>query len=112
MEEHDSFKLLETKIMDRVIRQMWDGSIDTGGSFFELSTCYNLLRKAAPSYLKDYERTHRFRLKRDLSKKRHHPYTFRVYLKSMSLRYKIELLMIIAVMAVFMIGILRWVSVS
>ena len=111
MEEHDSFKLLETKIMDRVIRQMWEGSLDTGGSFFALSTCFNLLRKAAPSYPNDYERTHRFRLQRDLSRKRHHPCTFRVYLKSKSLRYKIELLMIIAVMAIFMVGIMRWISV-
>lgn len=28
MERHDCYELMETKVMDRVIMQMWDGSID------------------------------------------------------------------------------------
>lgn len=80
---------------------MWEGSIDRGGSFFGLSTCYDIIRKANPSYRKDYERTHRFSCNRDVMRKRHHQFTFRVYLKSMNLRYKIELLIFILMMIGF-----------
>ncbi len=59
MEQHDSFSLLETKVMDRVIHQMWEGSYDTGGSFLSMSTCYKIIKKGSPSYHKDYERAHR-----------------------------------------------------
>ena len=72
MEQHDSFSLLETKVMDRVIRQMWEGSYDTGGSFLSLSTCYKIITKGSPSYQKDYERAHRLVCQRDLGAKRHH----------------------------------------
>ena len=106
MERHDSFTLLETKVMDRVILQMWEGSIDTGGSFLGLSTCFNIVRKAAPSYQKDYERTHRLKCWRDLEGKRNHQFTFKVYLKSMNLRYKIELFIFILMMIAFQYYIL------
>ena len=43
LEKHDTFKLFETKVMDRVVREMWNGSIDAGGSFFGLSTCYAIM---------------------------------------------------------------------
>lgn len=68
---------------------MWEGSTESGGSFFGLSTCYDIIRKADSSYLKDYERTHRLMCWRDVGRKRHHQFTFRVYIKSMNLRYKI-----------------------
>ena len=106
MERHDSFSLLETKVMDRVIRQMWEGSIDTGGSLFSLSTCYKIVTKGYTSYQKDFERTHRLVCNRNLRNKRHHPFTYRVYLKSMNFRYNIELILFIVVMIAFQYYIL------
>ena len=93
IEEYDSFALMETKVMDNVIRKMWHGSVDTGGSFFSLSVCYKVLTKEyCPSYKKDYERTHRLRVRGRLDDVRHHGLTFKVFMKNMDLRYYIELL--------------------
>lgn len=108
MERHDSFSLLETKVMDRVIRQMWEGSIDTGGSFFGLSTCFNIIRKAHPGYQKDYERSHRLKCRRDLGRKRHHQLTFRAYLKSMNLRYYLDMLTFVVLMSAYIYLVLKW----
>jgi len=34
MEMMDAFQLMGTKIMDRVMKEYWNSSIDTSGSFF------------------------------------------------------------------------------
>lgn len=92
LEKHDTFKLFETKVMDRVVREMWNGSIDAGGSFFALSTSYTIIKELVDGSKEDAERNHRLLWTRDLDSLRHHTLTFRVYLKSMSLRYTIELI--------------------
>lgn len=80
MEDFDSFSLMETKVMDGVLKKMWQGSIDTGGSFFALSVTYKVLKKEISlAYMKDYERTHRLRCRRNLDGVRHHGYTIKVY---------------------------------
>jgi len=94
MEEYDTFTLMETKVMDNILKKMWRGSIDTGGSFFAMSTCFKIATKEfSPEYKKDYERTHRLRVFNRIDKVRHHPYTFKVYRKGMNFRYYVELLM-------------------
>ena len=92
LEKHDTFKLFETKVMDRVVREMLNGSIDAGGSFFALSTSYTIMKELVDGSKEDAERNHRLLWTRDLDSLRHHTLTFRVYLKSMSLRYTIELI--------------------
>ena len=88
MESYDAFELMETKAMDNVLRKMWSGSTETGGCFFSLSVCYKVLTKEyCPSYKKDYERTHRLRVRGRLDDIRHHGFTFKNYRKAMDLRY-------------------------
>ena len=66
MEKHDCFTLMETKVMDGTLKKMWEGSVDTGGSFLAMSVNYKVLTKEASfAYTKDYERTHRLRCRRN-----------------------------------------------
>ena len=34
MEMMDAFKLMDTKVMDRIMKEYWNSNIDTSGSFF------------------------------------------------------------------------------
>ena len=112
MEEYDSFSLMETKVMDGAIKKMWTGSIDTGGSFFALSINYKVLTKEASfDYMKDYERTHRLHCRRSIENVRHHKFTFNVYKKSMILRYYVELLLYIILVASFQYYILGYITI-
>ena len=43
MELMDAFRLMETKVMDRIMKEYWNSDIDTSGSFFQASTAYQLL---------------------------------------------------------------------
>ena len=87
---------------------MWEGTIDDSESFFSHSLCYKILKKANPSYHKDYERNHRLRIARE--DPMHHKFTMRVYLKSMSFRYYLEVTFFLGVMIPFMVFILRWIT--
>lgn len=40
MELMDSFQLMDTKVMDRIMKEYWKSNIDTSGSFFQASTSY------------------------------------------------------------------------
>lgn len=100
MDKHDTFYLLETKVMDRIFQQMWECSIDNHGSIFATSTCFNILKRVNFSYKKDYERNQRFKT-RNVDKIRHHSLTYMSFIKSMSLRYRVELLIFIVVMFLY-----------
>ena len=43
MEKLDSFKLMDTKVMDRIMKDYWNSNIDTSGSLMSCSTTYNIL---------------------------------------------------------------------
>ena len=34
MENMDAFQLMDTKVMDRIMKEYWNSNIDTSGSFF------------------------------------------------------------------------------
>jgi hypothetical protein len=34
--------LMGTKVMDRIMKEYWNSSIDTSGSFFQVSTAYQV----------------------------------------------------------------------
>ena len=91
MELQDSFKLMDTKVMDRIMKDYWNSNIDTSGSFFNNSTCFQILTVNKLSYIEDYERTHRFYHERDVKVTRPHPYMYKVYVNSMQMRYFIEI---------------------
>ena len=40
MEMMDAFQLMGTKVMDRIMKEYWNSSIDTSGSFFQVSTAF------------------------------------------------------------------------
>jgi hypothetical protein len=71
MEMMDAFQLMGTKVMDRIMKEYWNSSIDTSGSFFQVSTAFQV-----------YENQDEVNLwahicqKRDTSRQRSHPFTF------------------------------------
>lgn len=68
LERLDAFDIMETHIMDRVMQDYWQGNLDAGGSFFEVSTCFGILFRADSKLTKnkqrDFEHLHRFYRKR------------------------------------------------
>jgi len=40
MEKMDSFSLMETKVMDRIMKEYWKSNIDISGSVMSCSTAY------------------------------------------------------------------------
>ena len=101
MELIDAFQLMDTKVMDRIMKEYWNSDIDTSGSFFQASTGYQLLFPCSTlNKNEDNELNLRFYKKRDISKFRSHKYMLQVYLKSMQTRYFIELLLFV-IMAIF-----------
>jgi hypothetical protein len=101
----DSFKLMDTKVMDRIMKEYWKSNIDTSGSFFQTSTSYQLIN-ADYSENEDVELKSRFYQSRDVTQFTSHPYTMKVYIKSMQTRYFIELalFLMLAVLFQYMIG--------
>ena len=100
MESMDAFELMNTKVMDRIMKEYWNSNIDTSGSFFQASTCYQLLQDLKHED-QDPELATRFYLKRDIREFSQHSFTMRVYLKSMQTRYFIELLLFLILAIVF-----------
>jgi hypothetical protein len=101
MELMDAFQLMDTKVMDRIMKEYWNSDIDTSGSFFQASTSYQLLFDSSSlSKSQDNELNLRFYKKSDISKFRSHKFMLQVYLKSMQTRYFIELLFFV-VLAIF-----------
>ena len=86
MEMMDAFQLMGTKVMDRIMKEYWNSSIDTSGSFFQVSTAYTVYQGK-----EEIDLWAQIWQKRDTSRQRSHPITFQVYLKSMQLRYFFEL---------------------
>ena len=64
MEKLDSFKLLDTKVMDRIMKDYWNSNVDASGSFMGNSTCFNILTVNKLTHIDDYESSNRFYDKR------------------------------------------------
>lgn len=103
MELMDSFSLMDTKVMDRIMKEYWSSDIDTSGSFFQASTAYQLWNNKEED--EDEELNLRFYKPRDIKTYSAHPYTLRVYLKSMQTRYFIELALFLMLAILFQIQI-------
>ena len=87
------YKTMKTKTADRVIQDFWSSKVDVSGSFLENSSSYNILKFSKLKYTVDFEAKRRFYSKRDLDTDvRPHPYAYRVWFQSMSLRYNIEMI--------------------
>lgn len=64
LERLDAFEIMETHIMDRLMQEYWQSSLDAGGSFFEDSTVYGILTNDHDGWIQDadqdFEHEHRF----------------------------------------------------
>ena len=74
LERLDAFEIMETHIMDRVMKEYWQGNMDASASFFETSTSYGILKySGSDGFSKDqdfdFEYEHRF-YRKGVSKER------------------------------------------
>jgi hypothetical protein len=71
------YKIMQTKIADRIIQDYWMSKVDVSGSMFENSTPYNILKFGKFEYMEDFEENRRFYHKRDYALEiRPHRFTF------------------------------------
>ena len=86
------YKVMQTNVTDRVIKDTWNSRVDISGSIFENSTAFNYIFYNYFSSNEDFESKRRFYHKRDLTTEvRPHRFSYRVWLQSMNLRYFIEM---------------------
>ena len=93
---------MQTKTADRVIKDIWSSKVDVSGSIMENSTAYKIVKFGKTKFVEDFEAKNRFYVKRDLNNDvRPHPFAFRVWFQSMSLRYNIEMAFFFAAVILF-----------
>jgi len=91
MERMDAYTLMDTKIMDRIMKELWNSDIDVSGTILEQSTCNKILKDA------DDEMSQRFYSKRSLEKTRPHILTMRVWMESIKFRYWIQIIFFLSI---------------
>ena len=101
MEKMNAYTVMDTKIMDRIMKEYWNSNIDVSGNFFAASTCYNILTRYGLDFQHDYETSHRFYHKREVAKIRAHGCIMRVWMHSMQQRYFIEI-------AIYLVYLVSW----
>ena len=60
LERLDAFAIMETHIMDRVMQEYWQSSLDAGGSIFDSSTPHRILNHMDDRFQVDCESENRF----------------------------------------------------
>ncbi len=66
MEKMNTYTVMDTKIMDHIMKEYWNSNIDlSGGKFLACSTSYNILTKFEFKVMKDFEANHRFYMPRE-----------------------------------------------
>ena len=105
MEIFNCYTLLETKMMDRIMKDYWGSNIDTSGDFMSNSTCYQILTVSNIGHIEDFETVNRFYSERHYKKIRPHGFMYKVYIQSMQQRYFIEVLVFLTLAVVFQIYI-------
>ena len=108
----DLYKLLQTKVADRVVKDTWSSRVDISGYFFENSKAFNyLLFDELESGEADdlsllFKSTFR---SRDLDKEaRPHNMSYIVWNESMSLRYFVEMVLFIVQVLFFQLYITQF----
>jgi hypothetical protein len=99
--EHNIYKILDAKVMDRILQDFWNSNIDITGRFMEASSTYQIIRKSHFAYTKDQESCRRFYHKTDVRTIRPHILQFEVWKKSMFIRYVIEAVIFIIIAGFF-----------
>ena len=79
----NQFEILQTKVVDRVVRDYWGSKVDVSGSLMDNSSAYTILRYGDLRYLEDFEKRYRFYMPRNVMEKiKPHILTFRVWAES------------------------------
>ena len=60
LEHLDAFEIMESHIMDRVMQEYWQSSLDASGPFLGASTSYGILTHIDNRYKYDFEHKSRF----------------------------------------------------
>lgn len=58
-EKYDVFKLLETKVIDCIVIDLWESKLDVNGGFLENSTAYQIVDLYFGGVVVDYEKENR-----------------------------------------------------
>ena len=109
LERLDAFAIMETHIMDRVMQEYWQSSLDAGGSIFDSSTPHRILNHMDDRFQVDCESENRF-YKNRVTFSHAHQYSFMVVRKSMQTRYYIEMFFFFGVVCAFQAYLLFFIS--
>lgn len=60
LERFDAFDVIETHIVDRIMQEYWQSSLDANGAFISASTPYQILTHYSNRYQYDFEYLGRF----------------------------------------------------
>lgn len=90
LEHLDAFEIMESHIMDRVMQEYWQSNLDASGNLLEASTAYGILTHRTDRYQYDYEQRNRFYAPRDQKLIRPNKLSFNVMIRSMQVRYFLE----------------------
>jgi hypothetical protein len=74
MAQNSVHRVLDTRIIDRIISDYWKSDVDVTGTIMEASTSYRIIKLDDISYVKDYERGSRFYKQRMTSTFKSHPF--------------------------------------
>ena len=84
--ELEVLDLIQAPKVEAVIKRIWNSDYDTSGSFFEMSTPYQILTHS--SLENDVEETNRFYKKREIDGKPQYDSNFNIFQQSMNSRLK------------------------
>ena len=91
-EQFDAFKILETSVIDSTMIDLWNSKLDTSGSFFEISTGINIIKRAANGQMIDYEKKNRFYSERRVEEVKPHQFIFQKFCKSIHFKFLLEMI--------------------
>ena len=93
LDEFDLYSIFDSQIMDRVIQKKWSGKYDLNASIADYSTSYTLLKDKHQIFASDrvFTELKLQVLTLDWSDMTH-PYKFNVWIHSMDLRQRIDLI--------------------
>ena len=83
MEKMDSYSLMDTKIMDRIMKELWNSDIDINGSFLDQATCYKLYENPKLELMTRFYRN-------ETPNKKLHGLILRRWAESLGFRYDVE----------------------
>ena len=104
MEKMDAYSLMDTKIMDRIMKELWNSDIDVSGRFWDLSTLFTIWSKP------EDENYYRFYRTLQPTKFKTHSYIIRVWAENIGYRYNIEMFVYIVISIFIQLAFVNYCS--